>query len=45
MAIKETHICIVSDRLLPNLIPILMEKPQQIFLITSDEFKKTFGSG
>ena len=40
MAIKETHICIVSDRLLPNLIPILMEKPQQIFLITSDEMER-----
>lgn len=32
----EAHICIVSDRLLPNLIPVLMEKPVRVFLIASN---------
>ncbi len=37
MQISQAHICIVSDRLLPNLIPILMHRPQQVFLIASDD--------
>ena len=30
------HICIISDRLIPNLIPILMERPQRVLLVASN---------
>lgn len=33
----RTHICLISKQPLPNLIPLLMEKPQQaIFLVTPE---------
>lgn len=30
---KSVHICIVSDQLIPNLIPVLMERPDQVRLL------------
>jgi len=35
-----THICIVSERLIPNLIPALMLKPERVLLITSMEMEQ-----
>ena len=32
-----THICIVSERLIPNLIPVLMLRPAQVLLLSSAE--------
>ncbi len=40
MQTSQAHICIVSDRLLPNLIPILMRRPRQVFLIASADMVK-----
>ncbi len=40
MQTSQAHICIVSDRLLPNLIPILMHRPRRVFLITSADMVK-----
>lgn len=32
---KSVHVCIVSDQLIPNLIPVLMEQPDQVWLLLS----------
>ena len=34
---SEIHICLLSDQLLPNLIPILMERPARVYLVATDE--------
>lgn len=34
---KTAHICLVSAQLLPNLIPILMDKPDAVILVSSEE--------
>ncbi len=31
------HVCIVSDQILPNLIPVLMERPDKVWLASSRE--------
>ena len=31
------HICLLSDQLLPNLIPILMERPARVYLVATAE--------
>ncbi len=33
----EVHVCIASDQLLANVIPVLMRKPQRVHLIVSEE--------
>ena len=33
------HVCLLSDQLLPNLIPILMERPRRVYLVATDEMK------
>ena len=35
----KVHICLLSDQLLPNLIPILMDKPHCVYLIVTEEMK------
>ena len=32
---SKIHICLVSDQLLPNLIPILSDKPTKVYLVSS----------
>lgn len=34
------HICIVSDRIVPNLIPVKMDKPQYVMLIASNSMEQ-----
>lgn len=34
---SAVHVCLVSDNLLPNLIPILMDRPQRVCLIASED--------
>ena len=34
---NEIHICLLSDQLLPNLIPILMERPARVYLVATAE--------
>ncbi len=36
MQATDIHICLVSDQLLPNLIPILMDRPAKVYLVSSD---------
>lgn len=31
----DIHVCLLSDQLLPNLIPILMERPARVYLVRS----------
>ena len=38
---RKVHICLVSGQLLPNLIPILMDKPDDVILISSDEMEES----
>ena len=35
--VSEVHICLLSDQLLPNLIPILMERPDRVYLVATRE--------
>ncbi len=37
---SEIHICLLSDQLLPNLIPILMERPVCVYLVATPEMVK-----
>ena len=34
---SEVHVCLLSDQLLPNLIPVLMERPARVYLVATDE--------
>ena len=34
---SEIHACLLSDQLLPNLIPVLMERPVRVYLVATDE--------
>lgn len=34
---QEIHICLLSDQLLPNLIPVLMERPYRVYLVATAE--------
>ena len=35
MAIPAVHICLLSGQLLPNLIPVLMERPSRVYLVAT----------
>jgi len=35
MQATDIHVCLVSDQLLPNLIPILMDRPVKVYLVSS----------
>jgi|GEM_PF-5578824 len=37
---KKVHICLISAHLLPNLIPILMDKPDEVILISSKKMNE-----
>ena len=37
MATPEVHVCLLSDQLLPNLIPVLMERPARVYLVATAE--------
>ena len=37
--VSKVHICLLSDQLLPNLIPILMDRPERVYLIVSNEME------
>ena len=34
------HICTVSDQILPNLIPALMDRPDQVVLLASERMRE-----
>lgn len=36
----DIHVCLVSDQTLANLIPVLMERPERIVLVTTAEMKR-----
>ncbi len=38
---SQVHVCLLSDQLLPNLIPILMERPSRVYLIVSPEIQQS----
>jgi len=35
----HTHVCLISDQPLPNLVPLLLEKPQKTILLVSPEMR------
>ena len=35
-----THVCLISKQPMPNLIPLLHEKPERAFFLISDEMKE-----
>jgi hypothetical protein len=35
----KTHVCVVSERLIPNLIPVLMLRPERVLLVSSAEME------
>ena len=37
MTVPETHVCLLSDQLLPNLSPIIMERPVRVYLVATAE--------
>ena len=37
MATPGVHVCLLSDQLLPNLIPVLMERPARVYLVATAE--------
>lgn len=37
MATPEVHVCLLSGQLLPNLIPVLMERPERVYLVATPE--------
>jgi hypothetical protein len=36
----KVHVVLVSDQVLPNLIPVLMERPQRVFLVITAEMAR-----
>lgn len=34
---SQVHVCLVSDQLLPNLIPVLMHRPTEVHLVVTDD--------
>lgn len=36
----KIHVCLVSDQILANLIPVLMERPDRVVLVASAEMKR-----
>ena len=37
MTVLETHVCLLTDQLFPNLIPILMGRPVRVYLDAAAE--------
>ena len=37
MTVSEVHVCLLSDQLLPNLIPVLMDRPVRVYLVATVE--------
>lgn len=38
---KEVHVCLLSNQLLPNLIPAFMERPSRVYLIATQEMRES----
>ena len=38
---NEIHVCLLSEQLLPNLIPVLMERPARVYLVATDAMKNS----
>ena len=36
----NVHVCLISDHLLPNIIPVLMDKPEKVYAITTEKMKQ-----
>lgn len=37
---NNVHVCLISDHLLPNIIPVLMDKPEKVYAITTEKMKQ-----
>ena len=37
----DVHVCLLSGQLLPNLIPVLMEQPNRVYLVTTPEMEQS----
>ncbi len=37
---NQVHVCLLSKQLLPNLIPIFMERPSRVYLVVSPEMEE-----
>lgn len=33
----NTHVCLVSDQLIPDVLPVLKEQPDRVVLLVSDD--------
>ena len=38
---KQIHVCLLSNQLLPNLIPVLTENPHRVYLIVTQEMEQS----
>ena len=35
----KTHVCLVSDQLIPNVLPVMREKPERVILLTTGKMQ------
>ena len=35
----KTHVCLVSDQLIPNVLPVMREKPERVILLTTEKMQ------
>ena len=40
-AMADIHVCLLSGQLLPNLIPVFMDQPKRVYLVTTPEMEQT----